>query len=95
MATGIYNMGMFGREEVPQKDIDFWCDMCQFPLNPDSRCTDKDMIQSCWSETGAVAGVWHILHECPFIHQTQECRCNDYKTIREAFKAAGRAYIES
>ena len=77
------------REVVPQRDIDFWCRECQFSLAKDKkRCKSKALIQRCWNEAKN-GGEWHRQHECPFIHQGQECRCNDYPTIGEAFIGAG------
>ena len=91
MGTGIYRVGILGEEEVPQKDIDFWCSLCQFP--PDGvKCQTRESIQQCWNEIGAVASVWHLLHECPFTHVGQKCRCNDFKTSQEAFASVGLVY---
>lgn len=95
MGTGIYKNNVFGeREEVPQEHIDAWCDLCQFPTftatetGKTYKCTEPWQIQRCWDGTNAIAGEWHKQHECPFIHQNQICRCNDYKDIKEAFVAA-------
>ena len=92
MATGVYRAGILGEEEVPQKDIDFWCGLCQFPIASDGKCQAKAQIQQCWNEIGAVASVWHRLHECPFTHVVQKCRCNDFKTLQEAFASVGLVY---
>ena len=94
MGTGIYRRHpLGGTEEVPQKDIDYWCGLCQFPLIGGGQgCGTKEAIQQCWNESGAVAGEWHKQHECPFINLGQECHCNDFKTIEEAFKVAGIKY---
>ncbi len=79
-------------EIVPQKDIDFWCDLCQFPTfatTGQTKCTESRQIQRCWDADNAIAGEWHKRHECPFIHQGQKCRCNDYASIQKAFEAVG------
>ena len=96
MVINIYRTNPIGkREVVPQQDIDFWCQECQFSLAKDhKRCRSKSLIQQCWIESKSLtgensAGEWHRQHECPFIHQGQECRCNDYPTIGEAFGGAG------
>lgn len=91
MATGIYRDDIInGLEEIPQKDIDFWCGLCQFSL--ESPECSKESIQICWDKVGASAGEWHRQHECPFIHLGQSCRCNDFEGIQEAFKATGLEY---
>ena len=78
------------REVVPQRDIDFWCRQCQFSFATDGkRCRSKTLIQRCWNNSTSNANEWHRQHECPFIHQGQECRCNDYPTIGAAFIGAG------
>lgn len=83
------------REVVPQRVIDFWCRECQYSFAKDKkRCRSKTLIQRCWNEAKSLtgensAGEWHRQHECPFIHQGQECRCNDYPTMGEAFVGAG------
>ena len=94
MSTGIYRQGIIGREEVEQGHIDFWCELCQFPLIGGKQgCKgDKSAIQQCWDGANAVGGEWHKQHECPFIHLSQPCRCNDFEDIKEAFKAAGLNY---
>ena len=91
MPTGIFRTDPIGRRvEVPKEHIDFWCQLCQFSLAKDKkRCRSKALIQRCWNESNAIAGEWHRQHECPFIHLGQECRCNDYPTIGEAFVGAG------
>jgi hypothetical protein len=92
VSTGIFKRNILGElEEIPQRHIDYWCQLCQFPL-AEGKCKDKALIQRCWDESGAVAGRWHIMHECSFIHKGQECRCNDFTTIEEAFRAAGLEY---
>ncbi len=92
MSTGIFRTNPIGQlEEVPQKDIDFWCSQCQFPLRLGG-CSTSELIQQCWDEGGAVAHKWHLQHECPFVHSGQSCRCNDFKNIRSAFRAAGLTY---
>lgn len=93
MPTGIYRAGILSEEEVPQKDIDFWCSICQFPIGKE-KCTEKVDIQRCWNEIGVRANAWHLLHECPFHHQDRVCICNDFKNIQEAFAAAGLKYKE-
>ena len=89
MVIAIFRDSPYGiRKEVPQKDIDFWCRECEFSLAKDKkRCRSKAFIQKCWNVKNA--NEWHRQHECPFIHQGQECRCNDYPTIAEAFIGAG------
>ena len=98
MVTNIFRTNPLGeREVVPQRDIDFWCRECQFSFAKNKkRCRSKTLIQKCWNgidnrrnSNGAMASEWHRQHECPFIHQGQECRCNDYATIGEAFVGAG------
>lgn len=82
--------------EVKQKDIDYWCNQCQFPLvGGNQGCMDNEKaIQQCWNDF-TTAGEWHKQHECPFIHRGLECRCNDFKTIKDAFKSLGIEYIVS
>ena len=104
MGTGIYHRNLLGElEEVDQGYIDFWCGQCQFPYGLE-KCRDKKLIQRCWYELYAIAitlqapseaHVWHLQHECPFIHKGERCHCNDYKTIEEAFTAAGIEYRQS
>jgi len=79
------------REVVPQGSIDFWCKECQYSFAKDhKRCRSKALIQECWNKNGrSTANEWHRQHECPFIHQGQECRCNDYIDIASAFTGAG------
>jgi len=104
-STGIYKTNVFGeREEIPQEYIDAWCSICQFPLET-PECS-KESIQMCWDESGAIAGEWHKQHECPFIHKgiqqklgyikghPEPCRCNEFPTIEDAFKAAGIGYCK-
>lgn len=92
MSTGIYKEGVLGnQEEVSQEHIDFWCGLCQFPLGL-GKCTKQQHIQQCWDGTNTIAGEWHKQHECPFLHQSQPCHCNDFKTMEEAFKAVGLEY---
>ena len=88
MSTGIYKIGMLGREEVKQEHIDYWCELCQFP----GRCDTAEDIQKCWDGSQSIAGMWHILHECPFLHKDEPCRCNGYQNIEQAFEAAGVEY---
>ena len=81
MNTKIYrHHPIVGAKEVPRKDIDYWCGLCQFPIEP-PKCTSQTAIQQCWSDSDAGAGEWHKRHECPFIHRDQPCRCNDYLHI--------------
>jgi len=91
MVINIFRTNPLGqREIVPQSDIDLWCQECQFSFAKDGKqCRSKALIQKCWNISTATANEWHRQHECPFIHQGQECRCNDYPTIREAFIGAG------
>ena len=92
MTTGIYRQDVVGRQvEVPQEHIDAWCKLCQFPLELGG-CHSTESIQACWNECGSIGGVWHIQHECPFLHIGQECQCNDYRTIKAAFEACGLPY---
>jgi len=92
VSTGIFRRNVVGElEEVKQKHIDFWCKTCQFPYG-EGKCQDKALIQKCWDASGSVAHNWHLQHECPFAHQGQTCRCNDFKTIEDAFLAAGLEY---
>ena len=91
MSTGIYREAIFGHVEVPQNDIDYWCGQCQFPIGPE-RCQTKKRIQQCWDQLGASARYWHILHECPFAHLGQECRCNDFISVEAAFISLGLKY---
>lgn len=101
MGTGIYKHNIIGElEEVKQEQIDAWCQLCQFPYDEEEidgkwvkvKCKRKELIQQCWDDCGAIVGNWHKQHECPFIHQGKPCRCNEFKTIEEAFKAAGVHY---
>lgn len=94
MSTGIYREGILGLEEVPQKHIDAWCAECQFPIEK-PKCQAKENIQRCWNEVGTIAHVWHLLHECPFAHLGQDCRCNDFKSVRDAFVSLGLTYHET
>ena len=96
MVIDIFRTDPLGqRVIVPQRDIDFWCRECQYSLAQDGKqCRSKSLIQRCWNGSGGKgftvnANEWHRQHECPFIHQGQECRCNDYPTIGEAFTGAG------
>ena len=93
MSTGIFKNNIFGElEEIVQEHIDYWCKECQFPLAKKGKCKTKTLIQKCWTGHQAIAGEWHKQHECPSIHQRKECRCNDFKTIKDAFRAAGLEY---
>ena len=84
----IFRDSPLGRERVLQKDIDFWCEECEFSFAKDrKRCRSKALIQRCWNAKDA--NEWHRRHECPFIYQGRECRCNDYPNIKEAFEGAG------
>lgn len=101
MSTGIFKWNMLGQlEEVEQKYIDHWCGQCQFPYG-EGKCQTKELIQRCWFEHQAMAAtlnveseahVWHLQHECPFIHKGLACRCNDFKTVEQAFAALGMEY---
>jgi len=92
----IIKHNVFGElEVVKQEHIDYWCGLCQFPFrNLDGKCSKELAIQSCWNWSGAEGGKWHKQHECPFLNKEprEECRCNDFKTIEEAFKEAGLEY---
>lgn len=103
LGTGIYKVNVLGqRVEVPQKHIDAWCNLCQFPL--ESPVCSKESIQICWDKSGAIAGEWHKQHECPFLHKgiqqklgyiagkPEPCRCDEFFTIEEAFRATGIPY---
>lgn len=100
-STGILRHNFWGDlEEVPQEDIDHWCQQCQFPYG-EEKCREKDLIQRCWFELQAIAKtlnlsleahVWHLQHECPFIRKGEACRCNAFGTMEEAFQAAGLEY---
>lgn len=101
MTTGVFKHNMFQElEEVDQKAIDYWCQQCQFPYG-ESKCQSKELIQRCWFElhgiaqtldVGSEAHIWHLQHECPFVHQGERCRCNDFKTVEGAFQATGLEY---
>lgn len=92
MGTGIYHEVVPGIvEEILQKNIDYWCSLCQFPLDY-VRCQTRESIQKCWNDIGSNAGAWHIFHECPFTHVGQQCHCNDFKTRQEAFASVGLVY---
>ena len=92
MGTGVYHEIIPGMpEELTQPQIDYWCQMCQFPIEK-GRCQTKELIQKCWNEVGSIAAVWHRLHECPSVHQNKPCHCNDFKNMKEAFAAAGIYY---
>ena len=90
--SGIFQDNIFGeRIEIEQSSIDFWCEQCQFSYDSE-RCKEKSLIQECWDESESIGGKWHLQHECPFVHKGEVCRCNDFKNIKEAFKAAGLEY---
>lgn len=99
--TEIFRRNVLGElEEVPQRDIDYWCGQCQFPYGLE-RCRDKALIQRCWLELQAIAAtlkqpseayIWHLQHECPFVHKGERCRCNDFRAMLAAFEAAGLKY---
>lgn len=91
MGTGIFKDSILGREEIPQRDLDYWCRLCQFPT-VEGKCKDMSDIQKCWDETQAKGSLWHLLHECPFHHQDRVCICNEFKNISDAFRAAGLKY---
>ena len=94
MGTGIFNEIIPGfPQEVSQTNIDFWCNQCQFPL-VEGKCKEKADIQKCWNRAGSNAGFWHLLHECPFNHVGQKCRCNEFKERRDAFASLGLVYQE-
>ena len=84
--TGIYNVHGF---EVLKKDIDHWCDECQFPFEGE-RCRSKDAIQKCWRVK--TAHEWHMLHECPFFQKGLSCRCDEFSSVKDAFAVAGVPY---
>ncbi len=90
MSTGIFRRNIVRElEEIPQHQIDYWCQLCQFPLATEGKCTDKAQIQECWDKGSSIGNKWHLQHECPFAHKGEACRCNDFKTINDAFRAAG------
>ena len=101
--TGIFRRNVWDRlelEQVKQEDIDHWCAQCQFPYG-EGRCQSRDLIQRCWNELQGIAytlhvqsetHIWHLQHECPFVHQGLACQCNDFKSIEAAFGAAGLVY---
>lgn len=101
MNTKIYHYNPLGElEEVKQEWIDEWCRQCQFPYGQE-KCSDPELVQMCWfglqgmARTlgiSAEAHIWHLQHECPFIHTGVKCRCNDFKTIKEAFQSLGIEY---
>lgn len=91
MGTRIYRSGILGSVEVDQSSLDFWCNLCQFPIQL-KKCQDRVLIQMCWDHSESKAGKWHQQRECPFIHKGQRCRCNDFRSIAEAFKATGLEY---
>ena len=90
MVINIFSTNSFGEREILSQDaIDYWCRECQFSLAKDEkRCRSKALIQRCWNER-TTASEWHRQHECPFIHQGQECRCDDHCNIADAFIGAG------
>jgi len=103
--TGIFKRSFpfWELEEVKQEHIDAWCRECRFSFDLE-KCQDKVLIQKCWFEVQSIAStlqvdseahIWHLQHECPFIHNGERCHCNDFKTIKEAFKAAGLEYKEA
>lgn len=103
MSTGIFKRNIVGElEEVQQEHIHAWCEQCQFSYYRERRkCQGRLLIQRCWYELQAIAStlnivseahIWHLQHECPYIHTGLPCRCNDFKTVEEAFKAVGLEY---
>lgn len=101
MSSGIFKRNIFGElEEVKPEHVRAWCEQCQFPYG-DRRCQGRDLIQRCWFELQAIATtlkidseahIWHLQHECPYIHRGLPCRCNDFKTVEGAFREAGLEY---
>jgi len=92
MATRITKTDfMGGSVEVEQKHIDYWCNLCQYP-DIEGKCKTKEQIQLCWDTTQAGGNRWHNKCECPFVHRGLECHCNDFKTIKDAFKSLGMEY---
>lgn len=103
MTTGIFKRNIFGElEEIKPEHIHYWCAECQFPYGDEGRkCQGRLLIQRCWFELQAIAStlkveseanIWHLQHECPYIHKGLPCKCNDFKTVEEAFKALGLEY---
>lgn len=94
---GIYRQSFFPGEPehvpVEPEHVKAWCKECQFPYT-EGGCKTRGDIQKCWDVSEAIAGKWHLQHECPFVHKGEKCRCNDYRTIKAAFKAAGIEYKE-
>jgi len=99
--SGISKRSVFGElEEVKQEYVDAWCAQCQFPYGR-QKCQGRDLKQRCWFELQGIAStlnidseahVWHLQHECPYVHQGLPCKCNDFKTVEDAFKAVGLEY---
>ena len=90
----IIKHNVFGElEVVKQEHIDYWCRLCQFPpRNLDGKCSKELEIQNCWNWSGAEGSKWHKQHECPFLYQGQECKCNNCDSIGGAFEVAGLEY---
>lgn len=74
MGSGIYSVA----GEVDQKNIDYWCAQCKYPTEG-TRCTKKENIQECFDLPNA--NTWHRKHQCPFVHNGQECICNQVKHL--------------
>lgn len=102
MSTGVFKRNVLGwLEEVKQEHLSYWCQQCQFPYG-ETKCQTKELIQRCWSELqgiastlniGSEARIWHLQHECPFVHQGGvKCRCDDFPNIEEAFKSTELKY---
>ena len=81
-----------GREVVEAEHVAYWCGICQYPIPGPQKCEDEADIQACWDGSMAVGARWHLAHECPFAHQGQPCRCNDYPNIEAVFEALGLVY---
>jgi len=103
MRTGVFHMNFRGEvEELRQEHIDQRCDSCQFPYG-NERCAERELIQRCWNELQGISmtifpksesHVWHLQHECPYVHLGKKCACNDFKTIEEAFRYLGLPYTK-
>ena len=85
MTTKIYRDAFDGsRRNFRSTHITYWCGHCYYPLTgTEERCKSPELLQQCW-DMGLSANQWHLRHECPFVHQGLECRCNDFPSIEKA-----------